>query len=105
MKPLHWLALTTASLGLLTAACGGTGSNADRKAAKPPASQSPPVFNDPGSLDTYSCEADQPSSGITTYMIEDWELGAGTGWYTNNDRCESCQDDMDAINAAVPDKG
>jgi hypothetical protein len=69
-------------------------------AAKPDAALAPPDFKDPGSLPVYSCEADQPSSGITTVSIEDWETGAGGGWYTNNDRCEVCQDATDAINAA-----
>jgi len=63
------------------------------------------VFNDAGSLPTYSCEADQPSSGITAEVLEDWESSAGSGWYTNNDRCEACQDAMNEINASLPDKG
>jgi len=95
----------SAFLGLTALACGGTGSNADRKAAAAAAGESPPVFNDPGSLMTYSCEADQPSSDITTLPLEDWESSAGPGWYTNNDKCESCQDAMNGINDAAPEKG
>lgn len=91
----------TVVLGLAVLGCGGTGSNADRAAAKAAAlPQGPPVFSDAGSLADYSCDADQPSSGITTYSIENWETGAGAGWYTNNDRCETCQDATNAINAS-----
>ena len=100
----NWISQLSVVLGLITIACGGTGSDADRKAAAAAKTASRQVFNDPGSLFTYSCEADQPSGGITTHILDDWEMGAGTGWYTNNDRCESCQADMDAIKAAAPDK-
>jgi hypothetical protein len=93
-------------LGLAASACGGTGSNADRFAGKPANTLS--VFNDagpfshdPGSLLTYSCSEDQSSSGITTYSIEDWESGAGGGWYTNNDRCEGCQAATNTINGSI----
>jgi len=95
------LASCCAVLGLALLACGGTGSNADRKAA--PTTR--PVFVDPGSLQTYDCQADQPSAGITRYVIEDWETSAGAGWYTNNDRCENCQDYENEIRDAMPDKG
>ncbi len=50
---------------------------------------------------TYSCDEDQPSQGITTYSIENWETGAGGGWYTNNDRCETCQVDTNVINGTI----
>ncbi len=102
MSLQKWPALLSAVLGLAASACGGTGSDADRLATKPSGTQRPDSFNhDPGSLNTYSCTADQPSSGITTYSIEDWESGAGGGWYTNNDRCETCQAATDTINSAI----
>jgi len=98
------LASILAALGLTALACGGTGSNADRKKA---AATRPQFVDpvDPGKMLTYSCDADQPSSGITTYVVEDWEAGAGSGWYTNNDRCENCQDYENEIRDAMPDKG
>jgi hypothetical protein len=34
-------------------------------------------------------------------MIEDWESGAGPGWYTNNDKCEACQPATNEINWSV----
>jgi hypothetical protein len=97
------LASLWAVLGLTALACGGTGSNADRKKAAAAENQTRPAFNDPGSMLTYDCEVDQPSKGIITRTLEDWETTAGTGWYTNNDRCENCQPAMDKINAALPD--
>ncbi len=101
MRLPNWLPQLSVVLGLAALACGGTGSNADRLAAKPSDKHVLPVFNDPGSLSTYSCDEDQPSNGITTYSIEDWETGAGGGWYTNNDQCESCHAATDIINGTI----
>ena len=98
---LRWLLPIAASLGLVAAACGGTGSNADRKAAALAHPTTRPDFVDHGSLPVYSCEADKPSNGITTSIVEDWELSAGAGWYTNNDRCESCQQATNTINGSI----
>ena len=97
------LASCCAVLGLALLACGGTGSNADRKKAAAAANQTRPNFIDPGSMLTYSCDADQPSQGIITRVLEDWETTAGTGWYTNNDKCESCQTAINDIHDAAPD--
>ena len=81
-------------------ACGGSGNASDRKSGTQTSSPAPPVV-DPGSLAVYSCEEDQPSKGITTTPIDDWETGAGSGWYTNNDKCEPCQDATNEINGSI----
>ncbi len=99
-KRIHGFVPLLALLGLAAVACGGTGSNADRR--KDAGTQGPPEFNDPGSLPNYSCEADKPSSGIITYILEDWETGAASrNFYTNNDRCEACQTAADIINGTI----
>ncbi len=71
-----------------------------RRRRRPTPIHGPISFN-PGSLPVYSCDADQPSNGITTSIIEDWESSAGSGWYTNNDRCETCQTAIDVINGSI----
>jgi hypothetical protein len=105
VKRLRALSHLSVVLGLVCLSCGGTGSDADRKAAQAAKAAAPSQAmqiekDDPGSLPTYDCNADKPIEGITLHMIEDWETVAGSGWYTNNDRCEPCQKATDAITAA-----
>ena len=102
----QWLlpSSTALLLGLALLGCGGTGTDADRKAARPAADAGTlPVFvDDPRRQPVYSCDEDKPARGIVaTHSIEDWETGAGAGWYTNNDQCEGCQPAIDAINASI----
>lgn len=43
------------------------------------------------------CSAD---NGYEIRIVENWETGSGTGWYTNNDYCQPCADienEMDEI--------
>jgi hypothetical protein len=68
-------------LSLLVAACGGE--IGDRPEEKP--EQALPA--DPGSR-AFDCAVDDD---FELESIEDWELGAGTGWYTNNEICEDCE--------------
>ncbi len=96
LRPLSRISVV---LGLVCLSCGGKGSDSDRPKA-PLVLTSRPAFIDPGSQPTYDCNADQPSAGITLHMIEDWESGAGSGWYTNNDICEACQTYVDLINGS-----
>lgn len=75
------LALAICALSAaIGAACGGT-SGAPRPIETVPA----PV--DPGS-GPFQCNATDP---YTFYMIEDFESGTATGWYTNNEICYPCQ--------------
>jgi len=98
-------ALTRGAAWLLVSygviACGGSGDASNRKSGMEATLAARPSFVDPGSLPVYSCDEDQPSKGITTYSIDNWETGAGAGWYTNNDKCEPCQDAVNAINSTI----
>jgi hypothetical protein len=74
----------------LLAACGGT-EDAPRPERDLDAPLEPLV--DTGSAPP-DCSADD---GYDIRLIEDWETGAGTGWYSNNEYCQSCTDLQDAL--------
>lgn len=80
------------SLALSLVSCGGTEEQAR------PEEKEPLVFPpDPGSGPTdCSIEAD-----YEFVWIEDWETGAGTGWYTNNEYCQRCADIENATDLII----
>lgn len=95
LRKLVCLSLVT---GAACVGCGGKGTDEQRPT---PPEYPVRVFDDPGSLPTYDCNADQPNGGITLRMIQDWEYGAGAGWYTNNDKCEGCQNATNLILSGI----
>jgi hypothetical protein len=75
---------------LLLTACGGT-EDAPRPDPEPVEWLEP--LDDPGSAPP-DCSADD---GYDILLVEDWETGAGTGWYSNNEYCQPCSDIQDEL--------
>lgn len=88
--PRRFPALLLVAVGACLVACGGS-EDVARPEPDPDARLEPLV--DTGSA-APDCSADD---GYDILMVEDWETGAGTGWYSNNEYCQPCTDLQDAL--------